>query len=377
MLFLMKNKFYYRLYLFIETNKRTMEKEPLATVIKLTKYLTVISLLFCAMMIIAIATPFLVSSFSVGKTDTLQAAIPNNIIASVDSKPSKTGKALWIAPDTTTILDNAEGKQIKYGRALIANTSRYLGPKGSVKTISNGMNCQNCHNEAGTKAFGLNYSAVASTYPQFKNRSNSWVSIAMRINGCFQRSMNGEPLDSTSREMRAMVSYMKWLGKAVAKGTKPAGSGVEKLAFLDRAAEPLSGKTVFLNSCQSCHGKSGEGVMNADHSSYIYPPLWGKDSYNDGAGLYRIASFAGFVKNNMPFGTVYQHPVLTDDQAWDVAAFVNRQPRPHKDQTEDWKNIAKKPVDYPFGPYADKFSEKQHKFGPFSPIKLTQNLIIE
>ena len=70
----------------------------------------------------------------------------------------------------------------------------------------------------------------------------------------------------------------------------------------------------------------------------------------------------------MPFGATYHAPQLTAEEAWDVAAFVNTQPRPHKDQKQDWKDFAKKPVDFPFGPYADTFSEQQHKFGPFGPI---------
>jgi thiosulfate dehydrogenase len=35
---------------------------------------------------------------------------------------------------------------------------------------------------------------------------------------------------------------------------------------------------------------------------------------------------------------------------------------------KDWPDISKKPVDHPFGPYADAFTEKQHKYGPFKPI---------
>lgn len=72
----------------------------------------------------------------------------------------------------------------------------------------------------------------------------------------------------------------------------------------------------------------------------------------------------------MPFNqATYQHPVITVEDAWDVAAFVNSQPRPHKDQHTDWPNIAKKPADFPFGPYADTFTVQQHKYGPFAPIE--------
>ncbi|MBS1527723.1 MAG: cytochrome C, partial [Bacteroidetes bacterium] len=75
---------------------------------------------------------------------------------------------------------------------------------------------------------------------------------------------------------------------------------------------------------------------------------------------------------NMPFGATYESPQLTDEEAWNVAAFINTQPRPHKDQHNDWKDLKKKPIDFPFGPYADAFSEKQHKLGPFKPIKDAQ-----
>jgi thiosulfate dehydrogenase len=279
----------------------------------------------------------------------------------------------WFAPDEASIPSGKEGDQIKYGKELIAHTAKFLGPKGSVGHISNGMNCQNCHNEGGTKPFAFNFAAVKSTYPQFKARSNSIVSIAGRINGCFERSLNGTKLDTTSKEMLAMVAYMKWLGKDVAKGVKPKNAGIMKLAFLDRAADPLKGKAVFVKNCVSCHGKNGEGLMAPSENEYTYPALWGKNSYNDGAGLYRISNFAGFVKNNMPFGVNYQHPILSDEESWDVAAFVNSQPRPHKDQSKDWKNISKKNFDFPFGPYTDQFSEQQHKYGPFKPIANAKN----
>ena len=124
---------------------------------------------------------------------------------------------------------------------------------------------------------------------------------------------------------------------------------------------------VFISNCVPCHGNNGAGKLSADSTEYQYPPLWGPQSYNVGAGLYRLSKFADYVKNNMPFGTTYHNPVLTVEQAWDVAAFVNSQPHPpFKDIQKDWPDISKKPYDYPFGPYADGFSEIQHKYGPFT-----------
>ena len=274
----------------------------------------------------------------------------------------------WKPPADSRIPAGILGKQIRYGRDLVAHTAKYLGPNGSVKHLSNGMNCQNCHLDAGTKVLGNNYSAVFSTYPRFRERSGATETVIKRISDCFERSLGGKAPDSASREMQAMVAYMKWLGTDVAKGQRPEGVGLTKLAYLDRAADSTKGHQIYVAKCQVCHGAKGEGMKVAGASEYIYPPMWGPHSYNDGAGLYRLSSFAGYVKNNMPFGASYASPQLTDEEAWDVAAFINAMPRPHKDQSRDWPKVASKPIDYPTGPYADAFSEQQHKFGPFQPI---------
>ncbi len=276
----------------------------------------------------------------------------------------------WKAPDIDLLGNDSLSGLIRYGKDLIANTAVYLGPKGKVAAITNGMNCQNCHIEAGAKPFGNCLSAVASTYPVFKPRSGITESIEFRINDCMQRSLNGKTIDSTGREMRAMVAYMKWLGKDVPKGTKPVGAGVGELSFINRAADPEKGKTVFAVQCSRCHGANGEGQPNVDNTAYTYPPLWGPHSYNIGAGLYRISKLAAYVKENMPFEIAsHENPQLTDEEAWDVAAFINSQPRPVKKFAHDWPDISKKAFDYPFGPYKDGFSELQHKYGPFDAIK--------
>jgi thiosulfate dehydrogenase len=239
-----------------------------------------------------------------------------------------------------------------------------------VAQITNGMNCQNCHLQAGGKAWGNNYAAVFSTYPKLRDRSGQTESIYKRVADCMERSLNGIAVDSNSREFKAIYTYIKWIGQDVQKGQKPQGSGIEKLAYLDRAADPVKGQVVYTAQCVSCHGANGEGQLTPDEIEYAYPPLWGPHSYNDGAGLYRISSFAGYVKNNMPFAVAtHKNPTLTNEECWDVAAYVNSQPRPHKDQSKDWPNYSKKPIDFAFGPYADNFSETEHKYGPYKPIQ--------
>lgn len=278
---------------------------------------------------------------------------------------------LWYAPAEWRMmkLDAEQQKLVKYGKDLIAHTSEYLGPKGSVKQISNGMNCQNCHLNAGTQPWGNNYFAVQANYPKFRERSGSVENQIKRVNDCFERSLNGKALDSTNREMKAILAYIKWVGSDVPKKTTPRGAGIYKLKGLKRASDPEKGRVVYEQKCQFCHQAKGEGVVAANGKSYTYPPLWGNNSYNMGAGLFRISNFAGYVKYNMPLGVTFEKPQLTDEEAWDLAAFVNSQPRPTKDLSKDWPNIAGKPFDHPFGPYADPFSEKQHKYGPYKPIK--------
>lgn len=274
----------------------------------------------------------------------------------------------WQAPDSTQIPNDPYGDEIRYGRELIVHTSEYLGPKGKVMNISNGMNCQNCHLNAGTKVFGNNYSAVASTYPKFRARSGTEETIEKRVNDCIQRSLNGKSLAADSREMQAIVSYIKWVGSDVPKGETPKGAGLLDLPYLNEPADPNKGKILYDAKCVVCHGKNGEGILNATGTAWTFPPLWGEKSYNDGAGLYRLSRFAGYIKANMPLGATFTEPQLSNEECWHLAAFVNSLERPTMDLSGDWPDISRKPIDHPFGPFADEFSESQHKFGPFKPI---------
>jgi thiosulfate dehydrogenase len=187
---------------------------------------------------------------------------------------------LWQAPDIKSLDHSETANLIRYGRALIANTAAYLGPRGSVAPLSNGMNCQNCHLNAGTKLYGSNFALVASTYPKYRNRSGRIESIEFRINECMERSMNGKKLDSISREMQAMVAYLKWVGKDVPKGSRPEGAGIKELPWLNRAVNAEKGQFIYMNKCKICHGANGEGQSAPDSIGYRYPPLWGADSYN-------------------------------------------------------------------------------------------------
>lgn len=277
----------------------------------------------------------------------------------------------WTPPEIRLLPPGEEADQVKYGRELIVNTSAYFGPKGIISRGANGMNCGNCHLDGGTRMNANNFSAVASTYPKFRKRSGIVETIEFRINDCFLRSMNGSQINPSGREMKAIVAYIKWLGKDVTKDITPIGAGIPEVPFLDRTADPNRGRLIFRTYCMRCHQENGQGLLNADSSGFLYPPLWGNKSFNVSAGMYRISRIAAFAKHNMPFRAIPSLPQLSDEDAWDVAAYIVAQERPVKFFEGDWPEIGSKPVDYPFGPFSDTFPSWRHKFGPFKDLKKT------
>ena len=173
--------------------------------------------------------------------------------------------------------------------------------------------------------------------------------------------------------MQALVAYIKFLSTGVAPGQLLPGMGTGNMPELDRAADPARGEALYANACLTCHGPNGAGIRRSLPTTdlgYMMPPLWGNDSFNDGAGMARLITAANFLHFNMPHGVDYLNPLLSPEQAWDIAAYVLSQPRPRKAGLDkDFPDLLEKPVDAPYGPYADGFSEQQHKYGPFAPIR--------
>jgi thiosulfate dehydrogenase len=276
------------------------------------------------------------------------------------------------APDPDAIPNDFTGREIRYGRELIQRTAYYLGPQGTVgHYLGNHMSCQNCHLDAGTKMFSPTLKSTHANYPQFRARENIIIAVPDRVNLCIQRPHIGRDLPADTREMRAMELYIKWLGRNMPLNSHTYGDDVENIKPIARAADPVQGKLVYEKNCQVCHGANGEGRPTEDGIAYVYPPLWGPESFGMGSTMHRVLKAAAFIKNNMPFGTTWENPVLTDEEAFDVAAYIDddeHHPRHRFDPAKDFVDIGLKPVDYPYGPYADDFSEQQHHFGPFQPI---------
>jgi thiosulfate dehydrogenase len=287
--------------------------------------------------------------------------------------------APWVVPDPDELPDDGFGRSVRYGRDLISHTSALIGPDAadpSMRYSGNGLECQSCHLEAGTRRFGLPLAGAWAVFPTFIGRENEVRTLEERINGCMERSMNGRSLPEGGSEMKAMLAYIRYISDGVPVGKPALGRGIPALLLPGKASDPQHGAEVFETQCASCHQPDGHGKRldaveaTQERRRFQFPPLWGPESYNDGAGMARSITAAGFIRANMPFGTDFEHPVLAPQDAFDVAVFVNSQPRPNKAGVEnDYPNPSLKPADAAYPPFADPFPAEQHRLGPWAHIQ--------
>lgn len=292
-----------------------------------------------------------------------------------NQSPATTQEIAWKLKSIESDLPRgAEGAEIKYGYLLITKTSEYIGPMAKdpeMRYAGNNLSCNNCHLGAGRKIGSGSFVGVANRFPQFRGRENKIGTLEERINGCMERSMNGSVMEEKSEEMQAMIAYMEWLSEGVPPAQEKKYKGYLPIEIPEYKADPEVGKALYERHCMACHKAGGAGtrIPGADFSGYIYPPLGGSDTYNDGAGMNRVLTAAQFIKYNMPYGVSYDNPVLSDQEAYHIAAYINTFERPTKANREaDFPDKKLKPVSTPYGPWVDPFSPEQHKFGPFPPI---------
>ncbi|WP_252260152.1 c-type cytochrome [Erythrobacter aurantius] len=228
-------------------------------------------------------------------------------------------------PNESTIPDGPEGDSIRRGKELFLRTGEL-----ATQYVGSGLTCGNCHLDAGRTANASPMWAAWGMYPAYRTKNDAISTMEDRILGCFIYSMNaqaspaGAPPPPGDDIYRDMSMYFAWLAKGVPVGQEMPGRGFLKLDVPADGFDPGRGAAVYEEHCSVCHGENGEGVGNPD-GTYTYPPLWGDASFNWGAGMSKTANAAGFIKANMPFGMGY---TLTDQQAWDVAAYVTSRERP-------------------------------------------------
>lgn len=262
-------------------------------------------------------------------------------VTTADDANKDIGK--YVLPQDTAILDEPNADEIFYGKRLLNETKRLL-----PEHVGASMNCNSCHISQGKIPLGDPYINSYNFYPRVMPRAGKEVNLEMRINGCFQRSMNGKPLDREGPEMKAMIAYMKWLSQNIPKDQKVA---IENAGKVDESLvpNPERGAKIYQVQCASCHGDNGEGMFDT-RGDVVFPPLWGDQSFNIGAGMARTYKAAAFIKYNMPMGIqtkgLWGHGgVLSDQDAVDVAEYFTHQPRPDfAGKVKDWPN-GKKPKD--------------------------------
>ena len=291
---------------------------------------------------------------------------------------TSTAAAEWAVPDVDALPMDAFGRTVRAGRDLIVHTAATIGPDAAdpaMRFSGNGLECQSCHQDAGTKKFGLPLAGVWGLFPLFIGRENEVRTLEDRINGCMERSMNGRALPVGGPEMKAMLAYIRFISANVPTGRSAEGRATPPLPLPTAASDPKHGAAVFAATCAVCHQADGQGKRSgpedaAQRHRYQFPPLWGQDSYNDGAGMARPITAASFIQANMPFGTDYAHPVLGVQDAFDVAVFIDGQPRPHRAGNElDFPDRALKPADATYPPFLGPFPPSQHLTGPWQPIQ--------
>lgn len=235
----------------------------------------------------------------------------------------------YVDRDTAQLSNSAENDLVRDGWKLIVDTPRLIGKDATdpaKRFAGNNLACTNCHLSAGLVPYAA---PLVSTFGSFPMMADDKVlTLNERINGCMTRSMNGKPLPEASREMNALIAYIRWLGEKSPEGVRVAGMGLKPLHPAKEKPDADRGALVYATACASCHGPQGQGQVKLNEPGYAIPPLWGDKSFNDAAGMSKLATAAAFIRANMPYNITVREALLTEQQAWDVAAYMTAQARP-------------------------------------------------
>lgn len=218
----------------------------------------------------------------------------------------------WVPPRASSIPEGPQGESIRQGRLIFDETPLYASRFTRSK-----VTCSNCHAAGGIQPYASPVVGLPAVFPMFNKRAGHMISLQDRIQECFVRSENGTPLPYKGDTMKALMDYIGWLSQPEPNRKPFVGRGLVTLPELK--PDPQHGAAIYAAQCAGCHGDHGEG------RAPLFPPLWGPESFNDGAGMYTLAKMAPFVQHNMPQNRM---GILSAQDAWDVSAFVHAQPRP-------------------------------------------------
>ncbi len=244
-------------------------------------------------------------------------SIPSNLTTVPVINPGE----YFVPPDVEDIPNDKFGELVEMGRNIFVNTQEY-----GRRYVGNGLNCTNCHLSEGRKANAAPLWGAYGMYPMYRVKNREVVTFEERIQDCFKYSLNGIAPTVDSPEMEALVAYSHWLSKGVPVGVILPGRG---LTSMNRTRTPSTenGEILYKTQCAMCHGEDGLGYKyETDRPGYMFPPLWGPDSFNRAAGMNKMKTTGQFIKANMPLGRGF---TLTDDEAMDIAIYMWIQSRPY------------------------------------------------
>lgn len=246
---------------------------------------------------------------------------PNSASSPASNAADAKATTLFQPPAEANLPQDEFGKVIKLGMDIFQDTKRHAGKY--VGKDSN-LRCASCHLDAGRLANSAPLWGAYVSYPTYRSKNKHVNTFQERLQGCFNFSMNGKPPPFGDPVLVALESYAYWLASGAPIDPKIRGRGYPKVPDPPMQKDFVRGKLVFEKNCAICHGANGEGQADAKGNPN-FPALWGKKSYNWGAGMSSIKNAAGFIKANMPLGL---GGTLSDQEAWDVAMFIDSQDRP-------------------------------------------------
>lgn len=223
----------------------------------------------------------------------------------------------WTAADLPPIANDTRSESIRRGELLFNETPIYA-PRYARAQIS----CSNCHAEGGIQPYAAPMVGLTAIFPAYNRRAGGVISLGRRIQECFVRSENGRPPAEHAPEMQDLLNYIAWLSQPEPSRVPYVGRGLIHLPALAAATD--RGASIYRSQCAGCHGSNGEG------RAPLFPPLWGANSFNDGAGMHSVKKMAAFVQHNMPQNRA---GLLSAQEAYDVSAYIHSQPRPIMDGT--------------------------------------------
>ena len=268
----------------------------------------------------------LVSPLSLAQAKTELSEESLQVLASMaPGAPAPTADSYVHVPPTMEDLEASSlhpelKRVIRRGYDIFTNTQQFRD-----EYVFNDMNCSSCHLGAGRLPFSGPIWPAAVTLPDYRPKNDHVNNLEERIAGCFTYSMNGKPPAYGSDDMIALSAYHRWLASGVPMYPtgKLYGRGFPRLDEPGEKPDYQRGKATYEAQCSICHGNDGAGLTT--RGEVVFPPVWGDHSYNWGAGISRVFTLASFIKHNMPLG---QPNSLTDQQAWDLAQFIDSQERP-------------------------------------------------